>query len=107
MALRQQLSALSQRTIPARSLTLRCAIEDRICQFLGFDPAEIVPAARLYDDLDIDSYDLCELLDDLEVQLGVPIPEQPFGEAETVEDVVRVASDAFGARHGDGRPDSR
>ena len=83
---------------------LRRAIEATICRVLGLDRREATAEARLYEDLGLDSFDLCELLDAVESELGVRIPERRFGAAESVEDLVRAALEAVD-RHG-GKPSS-
>lgn len=76
-------------------------IEQAIGDALGLDRTELTPEARIYEDLGIDSIDLCELIDDMESTLGVPIPERAFGEAETVDELVEVIRAALDA--GDGK----
>lgn len=52
---------------------------------------EIVPEAKLYEDLDIDSIDAVDLLIDLKKQIDVDISAEQFNKVETIQDVI----DAF------------
>jgi acyl carrier protein len=52
------------------------------------DRAKITPAARLFDDLDIDSIDAVDLLVQLKPLLGGNISPDAFKSVRTVQDVV-------------------
>jgi len=54
------------------------------------DAADIVPSAKLYQDLDIDSIDAVDLLIDLKKTIGVEISPKEFNEVKTIQDVVDV-----------------
>lgn len=54
------------------------------------DESEIVPEARLYEDLDIDSIDAVDLLIDLKKTTNVQISPSQFKQVRTVQDVVDV-----------------
>lgn len=54
------------------------------------DRARIVPAARLYDDLDIDSIDAVDLIVQLKPLLGRGLQPDAFKSVRTVQDVVDV-----------------
>ena len=59
------------------------------------DPAKITPAARLYEDLDIDSIDAVDLLVKLKQHTGKRPSPEAFKAVRTIEDVVRaIASQA-------------
>lgn len=53
----------------------------------------LVPTARLYDDLDIDSIDAVDLLIELKKFVGTSISPQHFKEAETLQDIVDIIAD--------------
>ena len=55
------------------------------------DEADIVPEAKLYEDLDIDSIDAVDLLIDLKQTIEVDISSEKFNEVTTIQDVI----DAF------------
>ncbi|WP_100656151.1 acyl carrier protein [Alteromonas flava] len=55
------------------------------------DEADIVPEAKLYEDLDIDSIDAVDLLIDLKQSVEVDISSEKFNEVRTIQDVI----DAF------------
>ncbi len=54
------------------------------------DRVRIVPAARLYDDLDIDSIDAVDLIVQLKPLLGRGLQPDAFKSVRTVQDVVDV-----------------
>ena len=54
---------------------------------------QLVPAARLYEDLDIDSIDTIDLLIELKRITGKDIDPQAFREARTLDDVANVIAE--------------
>ena len=52
------------------------------------DEAVIVPEAKLYEDLDIDSIDAVDLLIDLKQSVDVDISSDKFNEVRTIQDVI-------------------
>jgi len=54
------------------------------------DADDIVPEAKLYDDLDIDSIDAVDLLIDLKKRIDVDISSEQFNQVTTIQDVVDV-----------------
>ncbi|MDF3888455.1 acyl carrier protein [Cupriavidus basilensis] len=54
------------------------------------DRARILPEARLYEDLDIDSIDAVDLLVKLKPMLDRPIKPEQFKAVRTVQDVVQA-----------------
>ena len=67
---------------------------DRIAAILHesfeIDRARIVPEARLYDDLDIDSIDAVDLIVQLKPLLGRSLQPESFKSVRTVQDIVDV-----------------
>lgn len=61
-----------------------------LADLFELDAADIVPSAKLYQDLDIDSIDAVDLLIDLKKTIGVEISPQEFNEVKTIQDVVDV-----------------
>lgn len=57
-----------------------------VSEGLELEPEEVVPSARLIDDLGLDSFDLVELLTLVE-ELGVRFPDDVAVGLETVQDV--------------------
>lgn len=57
------------------------------------DDAVIVPEAKLYEDLDIDSIDAVDLLIDLKKEVDVEISPEQFKAARTLGDVVDIFAD--------------
>ncbi|GGW84980.1 acyl carrier protein [Alteromonas halophila] len=54
------------------------------------DEEDIVPQARLYEDLDIDSIDAVDLLIDLKKSTDVTVTPEQFSEVRTIQDVIDV-----------------
>lgn len=52
------------------------------------DPAKIVPEARLYEDLDIDSIDAVDMIVRLRSLLGKRLQPDSFKSVRTVQDVI-------------------
>lgn len=63
-------------------------LRDLLQQTFDTDPARIVPEARLYDDLDIDSIDAVDLIVKLRPLLGKRLEPDAFKSVRTVQDVV-------------------
>jgi len=49
------------------------------------DLAEVEPDEDLREELDIDSMDFLKLLEGIHAQLGVQIPEEDYGQLETLD----------------------
>ncbi len=54
------------------------------------EPSRITPAARLYDDLDIDSIAAVDLIVQLKPLLGRNLQPEAFKQVRTVQDIVDV-----------------
>ena len=65
-------------------------IKKILVDLFELDEAEIVPEAKLYEDLDIDSIDAVDLLIDLKKTISVEISPTEFNEVKTIQDVVDV-----------------
>ena len=66
-------------------------IREILVDIFELNEADIVPEAKLHEDLDIDSIDAVDLLIDLKKKFNVDISSSKFNEVETIQDVV----DAF------------
>ena len=66
-------------------------IKEILVDLFELDEAAIVPEAKLYEDLDIDSIDAVDLLIDLKKTIDVDISSEKFNEVRTIQDVI----DAF------------
>lgn len=62
------------------------------------DAADIVPEAKLYEDLDIDSIDAVDLLIDLKKRINVDISSEQFNQVETIGDVVDAFAELLAAQ---------
>ena len=65
-------------------------IKDILVDIFELDEADIVPEAKLYDDLDIDSIDAVDLLIDMKKRVNVDISSEQFNQVNTIQDVVDV-----------------
>lgn len=65
-------------------------IREVLVDLFELDESEIVPEARLYEDLDIDSIDAVDLLIDLKKTMKVEISPSQFNQVRTIQDVVDV-----------------
>lgn len=54
------------------------------------DPAKVVPEARLYEDLGIDSIDAVDLMLKLQLLTGLKVRPEQFRSVRTVSDVIEV-----------------
>ena len=61
------------------------------------DPDAIVPTARLYEDLDVDSIDAVDLIVELRSITGKQIDPEVFKSVRTVDDVVKAVMEVVGA----------
>ena len=59
-----------------------------LVELFELDPARVTPAARLYEDLEIDSIDAIDLMDRLRRQTGQKIVPEQFRTVRTVSDLV-------------------
>jgi acyl carrier protein len=60
----------------------------RLSDGLDLEPADVVPEARLVEDLGLDSFDLVEVLTTVE-ELGVRFPDEVAAGIDTVGDLYR------------------
>lgn len=65
-------------------------VREILVDLFELEPADIVPEARLYEDLDIDSIDAVDLLVDLKKTINVEISPSQFKQVRTIQDVVDV-----------------
>ncbi|MBO1256749.1 acyl carrier protein [Alteromonas sp. 5E99-2] len=63
-------------------------IKTILVDLFELDEAAIVPEAKLYEDLDIDSIDAVDLLIDLKKTIDVDISSEQFNDVKTIQDVV-------------------
>jgi acyl carrier protein len=76
---------------PAPSKTeILDALQAILTEQFALSSAQIVPGARLVQDLDLDSIDWIDMAVALEVETGNRISEEDFQSIQTVQDVVDV-----------------
>lgn len=77
------------------------SIEERMISIvadrLSVDPAQVVPGARLVEDLGADSLDLVELTMTLEEAFALTVEDDQTDQLRTVADLIRFVQDAHAA----------
>lgn len=68
-------------------------IKKVIIELFEIDEAKLLPTAKLYDELDIDSIDAVDLLIELKKIAGQNIKPEDFTQAETLQDIVEIISE--------------
>ncbi len=64
-----------------------------LTELFELDPAKVVPEARLYQELDIDSLDAIDLIIELKRITGRKVQPEQFRHVRTVQDVVVAVRD--------------
>jgi acyl carrier protein len=65
-------------------------IRSTLVELFQLDGADVTPAARLYEDLEIDSIDVVDLMDEVQRQTGHKVTPEDFRSVHTVGDLVAV-----------------
>lgn len=65
-------------------------LKEKLVELFELDESELVPEARLYQDLDIDSIDTVDLMVELKKYVGKDLTPQLFKDSRTIDDVVNV-----------------
>lgn len=65
-------------------------IRNTLVELFELKPADITPEARLYDDLEIDSIDVVDLMDEVQRYTGSKVRPEDFRSVRTVNDLVVV-----------------
>jgi len=65
-------------------------VKEVLVDLFEMDESAIVPEAKLYEDLDIDSIDAVDMLIDLKKNMKVDISPAQFNQVKTIQDVVDV-----------------
>ena len=65
-------------------------IREILSEVSGVPAAELTGETRLAGDLGMSSFDLADTVVSVEESYGVKIPDERFGELETVADILRV-----------------
>jgi len=68
-------------------------VRETLVELFDLEPSEIVPEAKLYEDLDIDSIDAVDLLIDLKKSTNVDLTPAQFKQVRTIKDVVDVLAE--------------
>jgi acyl carrier protein len=83
--------------MPSRDQIL-ATLSGHLQEMFGLEPERIVPAARLYEDLQLDSIDAVDLIVKLQEYTGRKIAPAEFKSVRTVGDVVDRLHDHLAAR---------
>lgn len=65
-------------------------IRQTLVALFELEPARITPEARLYEDLEIDSIDVVDLMDEVQKHTGQKVTPQDFRSVRTVSDLATV-----------------
>ncbi|NVK56205.1 MAG: acyl carrier protein [Alteromonadaceae bacterium] len=65
-------------------------VRETLVELFDLEPSDVVPDARLYEDLDIDSIDAVDLLIDLKKSTKVNLTPAQFKQVRTIQDVIDV-----------------
>jgi acyl carrier protein len=68
-------------------------VKQTLVELFEVDAAKIVPGARLYDDLDIDSIDAIDLILELKDLTGKRVDPEQFKHVRSIDDLVAVVHD--------------
>nr|WP_298718386.1 acyl carrier protein [uncultured Steroidobacter sp.] len=61
-----------------------------LVELFELEPARITPEARLYEDLEIDSIDVVDLMDEVQKHTGRKVTPEDFRSVRTVNDLATV-----------------
>jgi len=61
-----------------------------LIRLFEIEPERLIPEAKLYDDLDIDSIDTIDLLIELKTLISADIDAKTFSNAITIDDVATI-----------------
>lgn len=65
-------------------------IRHTLVELFELEPARITPEARLYEDLEIDSIDVVDLMDEVQKHTGRKVTPEDFRSVRTVNDLAAV-----------------
>jgi acyl carrier protein len=65
-------------------------IRQTLVELFELDSARITPEARLYEDLEIDSIDVVDLMDEVQKHTGRKVTPEDFRSVRTVNDLAMV-----------------
>lgn len=65
-------------------------IRQTLVELFELDSARITPEARLYEDLEIDSIDVVDLMDEVQKHTGRKVTPEDFRSVRTVSDLAMV-----------------
>jgi len=73
-------------------------IKDIIAEIIEKEPAEILPEAKFFQDLGVDSMMALEIMAAIEKKYKISIPEEKLTQLATLNDTVRVAKEYLGEK---------
>ncbi|CZF78716.1 acyl carrier protein [Grimontia marina] len=72
-------------------------VRDALVELFELDPSDIIPEAKLYEELDLDSIDAVDLVVHLQNTTGKKIKPEEFKSVRSVQDVVDAVADLLAA----------
>ena len=71
-------------------------VRQTLAQLFELDPGAVTPQSRLYEDLEIDSIDVVDLMDEVHKYTGRKATSEDFRSVRTVGDLVTVMQRLLG-----------
>ncbi len=65
-------------------------IRNTIVDYVDVDPKTIVPETRFIEDLNLNSYELVQIVGSLESELGITLPESELHNVQSIADVLEL-----------------
>jgi acyl carrier protein len=79
-------------------------VRELLAKRFNLDPARIVPEARLFQDLDLDSIDAIDMVVEMQMVMGWRLPEESLRSIRTIADVVTTIESFLAAGGAEGGP---
>jgi len=65
-------------------------LHQALIRLFEIEPERLIPEAKLYDDLDVDSIDTIDLLIELKAIINAEVDAKTFSDAVTIDDVATI-----------------
>ena len=74
---------------------IRALLADTLENLFEIEPERIKPETNLYEDLEIDSIDAIDLLDQIKRQTGYKLQAEDFRNVRTIDDIIAAVSKLY------------
>ena len=74
---------------------VRTLLTDALVNLFEIEPERIKPETNLYEDLEIDSIDAIDLLDQIKRQTGYKLQAEDFRNVRTIDDIIAAVSKLY------------